>query len=1027
MNITEFSIKNQAVTWLGVALLIFAGLFSYNNLGKLEDPEFTIKTAVVATQYPGAGPVQVEKEVTEPIELALQEIPEIDYIESVSRAGLSIIKVEIKAEYWSDKLPQIWDTLRRKVRNIEDSLPVGAARPDIRDDFGDVYGFVLAITGDGYNYNELEQEVKNLKRKLSLVEDVSRVEFWGKQNRAVYLKTSESRLAELGITVNDIAQALNQQNNIRASGHIYHDEKSTRIDVTGEFSSIESIGDLTLRASALSEIVSGQQQSQLIALRDIVEIHEDFIEPSIQTMRYNGVPAIGLSISNVPGSNIVSLGERLDTELQRLSADIPIGINIHRIAWQENEVTTAINSFVVSLLQAVVIVLVVVALALGWRMGVIIGTALILTILGTFIIMQLVGIDLQRISLGALVIALGMMVDNAIVVGDGALVRMRKGMDRTQAVIEAARLPSWPLLGATVIAVLAFYPIGGSTEAAGEYSLSLFQVVGISLLFSWVISMTVTPLQCLVMLKIDESNGGDEYGSKFFVFYRHLLEKAIKLKAFTLGSVVVLLLLSGVGFQFIPQMFFPESTRAQFLIDMYAPTNTRVPYTSELLRKAETHIMDLEGVESVSTFVGSGPPRFYLPVEPELFYPSYGQLIINVTDYTLIDGIRDELQPWLNENFPEVPIFRIRKYSVGIDDAWKFETRLIAPENATLDEIRDLANQGHALIKDHPLTKESRLNWRERAPKLTVAYNQNEGRWAQITRNDVANATQRAFDGLPVGQFREGDDLLPILLRNDASERDNPATLYTVQIPQSLTGETVPLTQIADEVTLEWEDPIIWRRDRQRVITIQAQPINGVTLPTMRNAVLDQFEAFERNLPAGYSMEWGSETENSKDSQDSLIPGMIPAVILMFTIIVVLFNAFRPALIIMLVLPLVVIGITGGLLVSGKTFGFMALLGALSLVGMMIKNAIVLLDEIKLNITEGQKDYDAIINAGLSRLRPVALAAATTALGVIPLMQDILWVSMAITIMSGLAFGTLLTMVVIPVLYTIFYGVKKES
>ncbi len=1022
MNITEFAVKNKVVTWLAVFLLIVAGVFSYGELGKLEDPEFTIKTAIISTQYSGASPVQVEKEVSEPIEIALQEIPEIDYIESLSQHGMSVVKVSIKSEYWTNKLPQIWDTLRRKIRNIEGSLPKGAARPDIGDDFSNVYGFVLAVTGDGFTYKQLEDETKKLKRKLSLVEDVSRVEFWGKQPRAVYLKVSESRLAEMGITANDIANTLNLQNAITASGSVYYDKSSARIEVTGGFAKFEDIAELTLRGRGISD---GDNRA-LIKIKDIASVEEGFIEPITETMRYNGQPSIGLSISNVAGSNIIKLGKNLEKCLQELQEEIPVGIEIHRVAWQADEVIKSINNFMISLMEAIVIVLIVLTLFMGWRMGVVISTALLLTILGTFVFMFLFSIDLQSMSLGALVIALGMMVDNAIVVGDGVLLRLRRGMDSTQAAVESACGPSMPLLGATIIAVLAFYPVGGSTESVGEYCLSLFQVVGISLLFSWVISMTVTPLQCIAMLKVDGNDKDyDPYSSRFYRVYRLVLEKAINFKIVTLAIMLGLLIFSMWGFQFVSQMFFPDSSRAQFMIDMYAPNGTRVPYTSELMIKAENHIIGIEGVKSVSTFIGSGPPRFYLPVEPEMFNSSYGQLIVSVDDFREISKISGELRIWFKENFPEVPVFRVRKYTVGPGNTWKFEVRILAPADAELSEIRRIGEEGVSLLQDHPWVVDARIDWRERVPKIVVDYDQSRGRWANVTRNDVANATQRVFDGRAIGQFREDDDLLPILLRNNDAERENPVFLYTVQVPQSASMQSVPLTQVVKSVSLEWEDPLIWRRNRHRMIKIQAEPIEGVTLPSLRSDVLNGFDSFEKNLPQGYSMEWGAEAESSADAQKSLIPGMVPAAVLMFFIIVLLFNAMRPAYIIFLTIPLSVIGITAGLFWVGVPFGFMALLGGLSLTGMMIKNAIVLLDEIKLNITEKhQIEYDAVINACLSRLRPVALASATTVLGVIPLIQNVFWTSMAVTIMAGLTFGTILTMVVIPVLYSVFYRVK---
>lgn len=1019
MSITEYSIKNQVVIWLGALIIAIGGIASYFTLGKLEDPEFTIKTAIIVTEYPGAGPVEVEQEITEQIEIALQEVAEIDYVESISRAGLSIVKVEVGSQYWTDELPQIWDSLRRKIRNIEQSLPQGAKRPHISDDFGDVYGFVIAITGDGFTYKELESEVKNLKRKLSLVDDVARIEFWGKQNQAIYLKIKESRLRELRISEADLKSVLNTQNTLIPSGNVYYDSHSARIEVTGPFSNIEDIRNL---------VVKGRDaiRDEIITIRDIAEVTEAPVEPAIQTMRFNGKPAIALAISNMKGSNILTLGDNLENRIQELQAEIPVGINIHKVAWQADEVEKAIDSFIVSLIEAVAIVLVVLTVFMGWRMGVIIGTALILTILGTLVFMAILGIDLQRMSLGALVIALGMMVDNAIVVGDGVVAKMKKGMKPFEAALDSARGPSLPLLGATIIAILAFYPIGGSKEDVGEYCLSLFQVVGISLLFSWIVSMTVTPLQCLLMIKPPKrENHSQLYDGALFRWYKFLLEKSIRHRKVTLSVMIVVLIISAWGFQYVQQMFFPDSARPQFMIDMYATTGTRISESSAILETAEEYIAKLDGVQSVSTFVGSGPPRFYLPVEPELFFPSYGQLIVNVDDHKKIDSIASELRLWLKESFPEVPTFRVRKYGVGPAETWKFELRITAPPDATPSEIRKIGEKGLAIVNKHPFVADSTTDWRQKVPKVVIEYDQNKGKYANVNRQDLSSATQRVFDGLPLGEFRQNDELLPILLRNSTDERESPNAIYSIQLRQQAGTRPVPLSQVTESIGLQWEDPFIWRRDRHRLITVQAEPIPGVTLNTLLADITVQLDEFEESMPVGYKMELGAEAESAADAQASLIPGTLPAMVIMFFIIVALFNELKPALIIFLTLPLILIGISVGLLITGAPFGFMALLGALSLMGMMIKNAIVLLDEIKLNIVELKEEpYEAIIKAGLSRLNPVALAAATTILGVIPLIQDVFWVSMAVTIMSGLAFGTVLTMIVVPVLYCIFYNVR---
>ena len=1031
MNITQFCLNNAVVTWLAVVLLAVGGLAAYAKLGKLEDPEFTVKTAVITTAYPGASPEQVEKEVTEVIALAVQEVAEVDYVETTSRQALSMVKVEIKSQYWSDALPQIWDDLRRRIREVEGDLPQGAGRPAVNDDFGDVFGFVLAVTGDGFDYNALEQQAKDLKRQLSLVEGVGKVTFWGKQNRAVYVEVSEAQLAGTGITIDDIAATLARQNAVAPAGNVYFDTTASRIEVTGAFVDPQDVGDLVVRGSGVTASGdAGRRQAadSLIRIRDIAQVKQDFIEPQPQTMRFDGKPAIGIAISNVTGANIIQLGAALDARLAELAGQIPIGIEVHRVAWQANEVSTAINSFVVSLGQAVAIVLVVLAIAMGWRMGVIIGTALILTIAGTMIIMSVMGIDLQRMSLGALVIALGMMVDNAIVVADGIAVRIARGMERRRAAVEAATQPAIPLLGATFIAVLAFYPIGGSPDSTGEYCLSLFQVVGISLLFSWIVSITVTPLQCVAMLPAPKDGDGDRdpYAGVFFTVYRKLLKGALAARTVTLAVMVAALVASGVGFGYVPQIFFPDSSRPQFMVDLYAPNGTRVGHTSDLLKEIEARLLPMEGVEAVSTFVGSGPPRFYLPVEPEAFYTSYGQIIVTVDDFRRIDAMKAELEPWLAQEFPGVPVLRIRKFGVGPSDAWPFEFRVIAPAGARLDELRAVGQAGLAIVESHPGVEAAQLDWRERTPKVVVPYDQARGLWAGVGRTDVAAATTRAFDGQPIGQFRERDELLPILVRNAGAERENPATLYGIQVPQSgiLSRGSVPLTQVTGPIEVEWQDTQIGGRDRRRTIRVQAAPVAGVTVPSIAADLAADLDAWRASLPPGYVVEWGGEIESTANSQAGLAPGVPPAIIAMFFIIVALFNAMRPAIVIFLTVPLAAIGVTASLLATGAPFGFMALLGAMSLAGMMIKNAIVLIDEIRLNEGAGQGPYDAIVNAGLSRVRPVMLAAGTTVLGVIPLLSDVFWVSMAVVIMGGLAFGTVLTMLVVPVLYAVFYRVR---
>ncbi|MCK5190334.1 MAG: efflux RND transporter permease subunit, partial [Methylococcales bacterium] len=1006
-----------------------AGIASFFSLGQLEDPEFTVKTAVIATAYPGASPKEVELEVTDRIEQAIQEMSQVDHVESISRADLSLISVDIKSEFWIDRLPQVWDELRRKINDVQPSLPPGALTPEVSDDFGDVFGFQLAVTGDGFSYAELEKYAKNLRKELSLVKGVARVDLWGVQDKAVYLDTSQVQLAELGITDESISNTLNKQNMVVDAGSVDVQSVRMRIAPTGTFGTPQDIADLSLRPSmqdTLGNLMSGgdiSDTTDLIRIKDIAKVRTGYIDPPVWLMRYNGEPALDVSITTVSGANIVAIGEAIDVRLEQLILQLPVGIEVHRYHWQSNIVDEAVQNFLISFLEAVAIVLVVLTLAMGWRMGVIIGIALIVTILISFILMSVFGIDLQRMSLGALIIALGMMVDNAIVVADGISVRFQQGMERSKAAIEAASQPAMPLLGATVVAVMAFYPIFASTSDSGEYCRTLFTVVAISLMVSWVVSMTLTPLQCMLMLP--EATPGEQqsepYSGRFYDLFRSVLTGSIRFRWLTMAIMIALLITSVIGFGRVTQLFFPDSSMTKFMVDYWAPEGTRIQQVETDLRKAEQHLLNDDRVEGVSTFIGQGPPRFYLPVDPESPYASYAQLIVNVHEFNKIDSLIADLTGWFDAEYSQAQV-SMRKYGVGPSNTWKFEVRFSGPAEADPALLRDLGNQGISILRKSPLSGVARTDWRQRTQKVVPEYNQERGRWAAITRDDIANSTKRAFDGFQVGLYREGDDLLPIILRHVEEERLNVGGWDTLQIQAAGSTDTLPLLQVINGVDTQWEDPFLGRRDRRRTITVQSNPALGVTLPTLRERVLAEFEAIK--LPPGYTMEWGGEYEDTVEGQAALIPGVIPTLAVILLIIVALFNAIRPPLVIVLTIPFVMIGITFGLLVTNTPFGFVALLGAMSLAGMMIKNSIVLLDQVNLDLAAGKSPYQAVIDSAVSRLRPVALAAATTVLGVIPLIQDVFWVGLAVSIMAGLTFGTILTMILVPVQYAILHKIK---
>jgi multidrug efflux pump subunit AcrB len=1035
MSLAKTSVDKQVVTGFATAVMIVGGMLAFTQLGQLEDPEFTVKTASIVTAYPGASAEEVELEVTDQIELALQELPQLDYLESISRPGLSIISAEIIPKYTAEQLPQIWDELRKMVRDVTERLPPGVGKPVVSDDFGDVYGFLLAVTGEGFAYAELEDYVDNIKKELSLVKGVSRVELWGQQTRCIYIDIRETQLSQLGITLEQIEETLAKQNLVVDSGGVDLPIERMRIAQTGEFKSPQDIENLVLRGSALQQIkatsAAGVPRSteveELVRIKDIGTVRRGYVEPATWAMRYNGEPAIALSISNVSGVNVVDLGNALDDRLKELSAMLPVGIETHKVSWQSDLVSESIAAFMVSLAQAVGIVLAVLWVAMGLRTAMIVGFGgLVFVIVGSFLVMYLLRIDLQRMSLGALVIAMGMMVDNAIVVADGVLVRMQRGMERKQAAIEAAAVPAWPLLGATIIAVMAFYPIYASDQSAGEYCKSLFQVVAIALTLSWVLSVTITPLMCIWLLPDPDKSSNDEtmYSGRMYVAFRNLLNQALRFRFPVIAALIALLVVSLYCFQFIDRTFFPDSARLQVMLEYWAPEGTKIQTVSADIKRVEQRLMNDEKVAAVSTFMGQGPPRFYLPVDPEKPYQSYVQLIINVHDLNGLNELIPEIDSWMQKEVSESLMF-FRRYGLGPSQTWKVEARISGPAIADADTLRSLATESMKVVKASPNARVVRTDWRQRVKRVTADYSQERARWSLISRSDIGRATKRAYDGYPVGQFRERDKLLPIMLRNSPQERQSFAgTMSVLQVHPAMSADTIPLSQVTAGVDVEWEDPIISRRNRRRTITVQANPPDGVSASALLGDVQAGVESVQ--LPPGYSIEWGGEYEDSNNAQASLIPGMIPAFIIVALVVISLFNAYRPALIIAGVIPFALIGVTVGLLTTGQPFGFLALLGAMSLAGMMTKNAIVLLDEIDIQKKAGKSDYDAVMDSALSRFRPVMLAAGTTVLGVAPLLQDVFWVAMAVTIMFGLAFGSILTMILLPVLYACFFSVKAK-
>jgi len=1018
MKLVAKVFEQSVLTVFTTAVVMIAGALSYLQLGQLEDPEFTVKVAMLATPYPGATPAEVELEVTDVIERAVQEMSVVREIESTSSAGLSSVKVIINPKVRSPDLPQVWDELRKRISDAEAQLPPGAGPVRVFDDFGDVFGFLFALHSDGFTGADMERYADDIKAQLSVVPGVAKVELWGIQRQCIYLDVSESRLAQLGLSMLDVQNTLAQQNTVVDAGAVDLTGSRMRFQVSGDFSSPEEIGELVLRGRALG----GEDEGRLIRVRDVATVERGYLSPPMAEMRFNGYPSIGIAVSNAPGVNIVHLGRAIDQRLKQIKADLPVGMEIGRVSWQSDEVSSAISEFMVSLAMAIGIVLAVLWVAMGLRSSLVVGlSGLLMVIIATFLVMNIIHEDLHRMSLGALIVSMSLMVDNAIVVADGAVIRMQRGMSRVKAAIEAASQPSIPLLGATVVAVMAFYPIAASQESAGEYSQALFTIAGVSLLASWVLAMTVSPLMCVALLAKPKGDQKDPYSGVLYRVFRWMLVIALRVRWLVLLVFIGCLVGSIMAFGSVKQMFFPEAARAQFMVDVWLPEGTRIETTSETLRRIEDHARSIDGVTAVSAFIGRGPPRFYLPVEPESPNSSYAQLIVNTVDGETVDRVQADVQAWSDEHVPEAIVIT-RKYGLGPFRSWPLEVRISGPAFADLGVLRSLGEKAEAIFRDSPHAKAVRTNWRERTPIVEADFDQTNARWTGVSRADIASSLRRTHDGTIVGLYREADKLLPILLRSSARDRESiTRNLDTIQVRSMLSSQSVPLSQVTTGVEPRWRDPFIIRIDRSRTIAAQGVP-HGLATEYMAD-VRPKIDAME--LPPGYRIEWDGEYKSSRDAQKSLIPGVIPAFIVMAIIIVGLFNNYRQPVIILLIVPFVAVGVVMGLLVTGKPFGFVALLGAMSLAGLMAKNGIVMLDEVNLLKSEGQSEYDALVNGTVARLRPVLLAAGTTVLGVIPLLSDVFWASLAVVMMFGLAVGSVISMFLVPVLYAIFYGVRK--
>ncbi len=1018
MNIAEYSIRNKVISWLFILLLLIGGYIAFNSMGQLEFPEFTIKQAMVITQYPGASPEQVEEEVTLTLEQAIQQLPYVENVITINSAGLSQITIEILKEYDKYALPQIWDELRRKINDAQSQLPPGANASITVDDFGDVFGILYNIKGEDFSYRELNKYADLLRRELVMVPGVKKVSADGVRSEVVAIEISSSRLNALGLDPNYIYGLISQQNVVSNAGRIYSQGNTIRINPTGEFRNVSELEDL---------VISSPGTKQIVRLRDIARVERTHQEIPKSIYTDGGTPAISLGIAFNSGVNVVEVGAAVDAKLAELENRRPVGMEFNKIYDQPGVVQQSVGDFLINLAESVAIVFAVLLVAMGIKAGLLIGAVLLLTILGTFIGMYLMGIQLQLISLGALIIALGMLVDNAIVVTEGVMMGVQKGQTRMEAAKGVVAQTQWPLLGATIIAIIAFAPIGLSQDNTGEFCGSLFKVLMISLFLSWVTAITITPFFCNMLFKdgVSSSEGGvieDPYKGIFFTLYKSLLSFCLRFRLLAIVLVLVAMGLTLANANKIRSQFFPPSTTPIFFVDFWMPEGTDIRGTQNELSKFEDMMRGREGVANMTTVAGKGMQRFILPYSPEKSYSSYGLMVIEATSLDTMQDLIGQVNELIPANFPEVQ-FRIKPLENGPAPAAKIEARFYGEDPAVL---RRIAAEAMAIMKAEPTVTGIRHDWRNQVSVMRPEVDEFQARRVGISKSQIDTALLMNFSGKVVGVYRETSDLLPIIARSPEAERLSADSITDLQLWSAEYQSIVPITQVVSSFDTEWENPLILRRNRERVITVLGNPImfSDETTDSVLKKFKSQIEAME--LPVGYRLEWGGELEKQSNAKGSLFSSLPGGFLAMFLITIFLFNTIRQPLAIWATVPLAIIGVVIGLVSMNIPFSFMALLGLLSLSGMVIKNGIVLVDQINLELKEGKDPYDAIFDSSVSRVRPVCMAALTTMLGMIPLLFNIFFAAMAVTIIFGLGFATVLTLLVLPVVYSLLYGVKKK-
>ncbi|AYM07860.1 efflux RND transporter permease subunit [Agrobacterium radiobacter] len=1009
-NLSDWALEHRSLVWYFMLVFVLAGVFSYLNLGREEDPNFTIKTMVISAQWPGASAEEVARQVTDRIEKKLEELDNLDHLRSQTVAGRTTIFVELVPETKARNVEPTWVRVRNMIGDIKGEFPSGVVGPFFNDRFGDVYGNIYAFTSDGLSQRQLRDLVEDARAKVLTVDNIGKVDVIGAQDETIYLEFSTRQIAALGIDQQSIIKTLQSQNAVTQSGFVNAGPERVALRVSGQFTSEDSLRSINLRVN-----------NRFFPLTEVATIRRGYVDPPSSLFRFNGQPAIGLAIGMKTGANLLHFGEALDAQMKRVVADLPVGVDVHRVSDQPAVVDEAVSGFTSALFEAIAIVLVISFISLGLRAGMVVAVSIPLVLAITFVYMEYTGISLQRISLGALIIALGLLVDDAMIAVEMMVARLEVGDDLRKAATYVYTSTAFPMLTGTLVTVAGFIPVGLNNSAAGEFTFTLFVVIAVSLIVSWIVAVLFTPLLGVTILPKTMKSHHEKKG-RFASAFSWLLGRALRWRWVTIILTIALFGLSVGGMSLVQQQFFPSSDRVELIVDWNLPQNSSIAETNRQMAQFEQEMLAKNtDIDHWTTYVGEGAPRFILSFDVQTPDVTFGQTVIVTKGLDVRDKVRAELQDYLDRTFIGTDAF-VKLLDIGPPVGKPVQYRLSGPD---IQKVRELGQQLSGIVGEHQLLSNLVMDWNEPTRVVKVDVIQDKARQLGVSSEDIANAMNSIVEGSTVTQVRDDIYLVNVVARAQLAERGSIETLQNLQLPAT-NGKAVPLSAIAN-FRYELEQPTIWRRDRIPTVTVKAAIIGPTQPATIVEQLKPKLEAFEKTLPVGYKMEVGGSVESSADSQAPIVAVVPLMLFAMATILMVQLQSFSRLFLVFAVAPTALIGVVVALLFSNAPMGFVAILGVLALIGILIRNSVILVVQIEHLRSEGVSAWHAVIEATEHRMRPIMLTAAAATLALIPISREIFWGPMAYAMMGGIVVGTALTLLFLPALYVAWFRIPRED